>query len=434
MRYRVLGGLEVIDGERSLELGGRKQRAVLAALVLDAGQPVSVDRLIDAVWGDGPPERAEASLQTYVSNLRRLLEPGRGPRKEPAVLLTRPAGYVLQLTRNDVDLTQFEDLIEEGRACRREGHPGEARELLTKALGLWAPVLPEYAGEPFLREVEARLTTLHGLALEELFDARLELGDHDAAVADLEAAVLRHPLRERLWGQLALAHYRAGRQTDALRVLQRARRLLDDEVGVEPGPDLRQLEGDILELETETDMNDATHRSPLTGNRRPWAAAASAGVLFASFLVVGGQPALAHGGAETFTAAFKDAAEIFPNTDPCSGVRETVEATQSGVFHLTRHADGHYQMGGTVTGEFTAVPDNPARPTYVGKFTVRFGQNDGAHMDNAQFTNTIRAEGSDGSIRAFHGVAHITAAHIDFSAEPATVSNVKVAFEKFRCK
>lgn len=181
-------------------------------------------------------------------------------------------------------------------------------------------------------------------------------------------------------------------------------------------------------------MKDTTDRSPSTGKHRPWAAAVSAGVLSAALLVVGVHPALAHGGPETFTAAFKDASEIFPNTDPCSGVTETVEATQRGVFHLTRHADGHYQMGGTVTGEFRAVPVDPTRPTYVGKFTVRFGQNDGEHVDNAHFTNTIRAEGSDGSIRAFHGVTHITAADIDFSAEPATVSNVKVAFEKFRCQ
>ncbi|HVL06236.1 MAG TPA: BTAD domain-containing putative transcriptional regulator [Acidimicrobiales bacterium] len=241
------GGLAVTEGHRPLELGGRKQRAVLAVLLLDAGRPVSVDRLIDAVWGDHPPQQAEASLQTYVSNLRRLLEPGRGPRQDPSVLITRPAGYVLAVDRAAVDLTRFEDLVEEGRARRRAGNAAAAAAGLRDALALWAPVLPEFAGEPFLREAEARLAALHGLALEESFDARLELEDHDAAVADLEAAVLRHPVRERLWAQLALALYRAGRQTDALRALQRARGVLTDEVGVEPGPELRRLEADILD-------------------------------------------------------------------------------------------------------------------------------------------------------------------------------------------
>ena len=247
MQYRVLGGLAVVDGDRPLELGGRKQRAVLAALLLDAGRPVSVDRLVDAVWGDHPPQQVEASLQTYISNLRRRLEPARGPREEPSVLVTRPAGYVLAVDRASVDLTRFEDLVEEGRARRRAGDAGAAASTLQAALALWAPVLPEFAGEPFIREAEARVAALHGLALEESFDARLERGDHDAAVADLEAAVLRYPVRERLWGQLALALYRAGRQTDALRALQRARTVLTEEVGVDPGPELRRLEADILE-------------------------------------------------------------------------------------------------------------------------------------------------------------------------------------------
>ncbi|HSH58994.1 MAG TPA: hypothetical protein VK988_05000 [Acidimicrobiales bacterium] len=179
---------------------------------------------------------------------------------------------------------------------------------------------------------------------------------------------------------------------------------------------------------------EKSYRSSERGHRTWPAFVFLALVLAASTLVAGARPASAHGGAETLTATFKDAAELLPNTDPCSGVRETIEVTQKGVFHLTRHADGHYHMGGTVTGEFRAVPHDPTRPTYVGRFTVRFGQNDNDRMDNAQFTNTIRAEGSDGSVRAFHGVSHITAAHIDFSTEPAIVSDVKVSFEKFRCE
>ncbi len=152
-----------------------------------------------------------------------------------------------------------------------------------------------------------------------------------------------------------------------------------------------------------------------------------------SLLVAAAQPAAAHGQAETTTITFKDVTELFPNTDPCTGRIETVEATQTGVFHITQHADGHFHMGGTVTGRFTTVPLDPSQPSYAGRFTIRFGQNDNTNMDMAQFTNTLRAEGSDGSIRAFHSVSHITAANIDFSTDPPEISDVKVAFDKHFC-
>ncbi|MDQ3978334.1 MAG: AfsR/SARP family transcriptional regulator, partial [Actinomycetota bacterium] len=246
MYFRVLGGLEVVDGGRSVELGGRKQRAVLAALLLDAPRPVSLDRLIEILWGDDAPDRAEVSVQAYVSNLRRLLEPNRRPREEPALLVTRPAGYVLALARDASDASVFEDLVTEGQALRLQGHHSAAAEVLTRAVSMWAPVLPEFAGEAFVRESVARLESLHAVALEELFDTRLELGEHRALVPDLEAAVETYPLHERLWGDLALAHYRCGHQTEALRTIQRARRVLKEEVGLEPGPDLLHLEAEML--------------------------------------------------------------------------------------------------------------------------------------------------------------------------------------------
>lgn len=144
-------------------------------------------------------------------------------------------------------------------------------------------------------------------------------------------------------------------------------------------------------------------------------------------------PAYAHGKAASTTATFHDVSELLGNTDPCTGVAETVSVTQNGVLHLTEHADGHYHITGTVTGDFTATPVDATQPTYTGRFTVRFGQNDNATMDDAHFTNTIQAVGSDGSIRRFHGLSHITAATIDFSSDPAQISDVKVTIDRARC-
>ncbi len=228
------------------DLGGRKQRAVLAALLLDLDRAVPADRLIDQVWGDDPPARAEASLQAYVSKLRRQLEPERPSGSGHAVLVTEPGGYRLVAERDDVDVALFDDLRLAGAAAQAAGEHAAAARFYDEALTLHDPLLPELAGEAWVADACARLDAAYADVLDGAFDAKLALGGGRELVGDLEAAVAAHPFRERLHGHLALALYRAGRQTDALRSLADARRALAEEIGVEPGPDLRRLEADIL--------------------------------------------------------------------------------------------------------------------------------------------------------------------------------------------
>ena len=247
LRYQVLGGLAVLGADGPLDLGGPKQRAVLAALLLEPGQSVPADRLADMVWGDQPPASADGSLQAYVANLRRALEPGRRPREAPRILLTVPAGYVMAVERDDLDLTRFEGLAATGHRLLAEGDAGAARQVLDAALSAWTgPLLPELADSDWVVRSAERLSQLRAQVLEDRADAGLALGETGELVAHLRSAIELEPYRERLHAQLALALYRAGRQREALLALQEVRRVLVDEVGIEPGPALRQLESDIL--------------------------------------------------------------------------------------------------------------------------------------------------------------------------------------------
>ncbi|HEU5084586.1 MAG TPA: BTAD domain-containing putative transcriptional regulator [Acidimicrobiales bacterium] len=245
--YRLLGGLRVHDGEHDLELGGPKQRAVLAALLLELGRAVSPASLVERVWPDEAPERADASLQAYVSNLRRVLEPTRRPREAAQVLVTRPTGYALVVDRAAVDVARFEDLAVEGQKALRNGDQPGAAELLDRALATWTgPLLPEMAGWDWVDQAAGRLERLRAQVLEERFDAGLAMGEGAALVARIEEAVAADPYRERWRSQLAVALYRAGRQREALASLQDARRALADDVGIDPGPELRRIEAAIL--------------------------------------------------------------------------------------------------------------------------------------------------------------------------------------------
>lgn len=247
IEYQVLGGLAVQADGRPLELGGPKQRAVLAALVCEVGRPVPVSTLVERVWSDEVPPRADASLQAYVSNLRRVLEPGRRPREAAQVLVTRPTGYVLLAGRDVVDATRLEDLATAGGELLRRGDPAAAAEALDRALASWTGrLLPELAGTPWVDDAAARLDRLRAQALEDRFDAGLALGAGAELVPALEAAVADDPYRERWWGQLAVALYRAGRQREALERLQDARRALVEDVGIEPGPELVAIEAAVL--------------------------------------------------------------------------------------------------------------------------------------------------------------------------------------------
>lgn len=259
MLYRVLGPFEVDDEGEMLDLGRPKQRAVLAMLVLEANRVASLDRLIDLLWGDERPARATASLQVYVSNLRRVLEPGRGRHTPPKRLLTRPPGYELHIQAGELDASRFEDLVATGRRLLDQGRPVPARSALDDALALWrGDALAEFASEGFARPAIARWDELRMRATEDLVQADLALGTHAPAIATLEGLVGRFPLRERLWGLLMVALYRGGRQGEALRTYARARAVLTEELGVDPGPELARLESDIL-----------AHAPTLEWRRRP---------------------------------------------------------------------------------------------------------------------------------------------------------------------
>jgi DNA-binding SARP family transcriptional activator len=258
MEYRVLGPLEVVRQGRTLELGSGKQRTLLAALLLHANEVVSTDRMIDALWGEHAPATAPKIVQGYVSQLRKLLAGDSGSRdgsRGGGILLTRSPGYVLRLDDGQLDADRFTALLAKARAALAASAPLEASALLREALGLWrGPPLPEFAFDSFAQEEIARLEELHVAALEERIDADLALGRHVELVTELEALVSRHPLRERPRGQLMLALYRCGRQAEALRAYQDTRRVLVDELGIEPSRTIVELEQALLRQDPALDL------------------------------------------------------------------------------------------------------------------------------------------------------------------------------------
>ena len=247
IEFRVLGPFEVVSGGESLALGGPKQRALLAALVIEANRVVSVDRLVEELWGDEAPSRAMASLQAYVSRLRRLLQPA-GPRRSRAdVLVTQAPGYVLRVEPASVDAVRFERGATAGIDLLASNDAAGALEVLEAALPLWrgAPY-SDFGFEEFAQAEIARLTELWLAATEARLAALVETGHAATAVADAEALLRDHPLREGVWASLMTGLYRLGRQGDALRAYQRAREVIGEELGLEPGPALQQLEARIL--------------------------------------------------------------------------------------------------------------------------------------------------------------------------------------------
>jgi DNA-binding SARP family transcriptional activator len=236
--FRILGPLEAVGDDGPVALGGQKQRALLALLLMHSGEVVATERLVTELWGERPPKTATTSLQNFVSQLRKLLG--------PETLETKAPGYVLRIDRKWFDLARFEGLV--GEARRAE--PQERARLLREALALWrGPPLADLAYETFAQSEVRRLEELRLDALETRIDADLELGGSGELVPELETLVAQYPLRERLRHQLMLALYRAGRQADALDAYHEARRTLVDELGIEPGPALKQLYAAILRQE-----------------------------------------------------------------------------------------------------------------------------------------------------------------------------------------
>jgi DNA-binding SARP family transcriptional activator len=249
VRFRILGPLEAAgDDGRPLDLGGAKPRALLTLLLSEPGRVVGVDRIVDTLWGDDPPPTVTGTLQSYVSQLRRVLEPGRGPRRAPQVLLTRPPGYLVQVGAGDLDLLRFGQLVEEGDRAVAAGDPGTGAELLGQALALWrGEPLADLGDSPTTASDRLRLVELQVRARERRCDALLALGRPEAAVADLQRLVAEHPLRERLWARLVTALYLADRQADALDACRRCTELLREELGIDPGPEIRDLERAVLD-------------------------------------------------------------------------------------------------------------------------------------------------------------------------------------------
>ena len=256
--FGILGPLEVSRSGCVVALGGPRQRAVLAVLVLEANRVVSMDRLAEDIWGGHPPEGWATTLQTYVFHLRRALEPGRARGVAGDVLVTRDRGYLLRVDREHLDAALFQDRFTAGRAALDAGRYAEAAETLREALDLWrSGVLADLAGYAFTRPEAARLEELRLAALEARIDADLALGRHDTLTGELERLAAEHPLRERLHGQLMLALYRCGRQAEALAAYRRARDLLAGELGIDPGEPLRRLHASVLAHDPALDWSDS---------------------------------------------------------------------------------------------------------------------------------------------------------------------------------
>jgi signal transduction histidine kinase/DNA-binding SARP family transcriptional activator len=284
MEIRVLGPLEVLVAGRPVPLGGRRQRGVLAILALRANQTVGLGQLIDELWGDCAPASASNTVQTYISHLRRALEPGRQPGTPARVLAARPGGYLLCVDPDQIDSLRFERLFTEGCRALDSDSPRAATELLRAALSLWrGPALADFAGEPLATLSATRLEELRLVALEARISADLALGAHAQLVAELRALVAAHPLREQLCALLMLALYRSCQQTEALQVYRQIRTQLANELAVEPGAELQRLERSILQhhpaLDWHPPPDDLSSVAPAAaarvGHTSTWPAAGS---------------------------------------------------------------------------------------------------------------------------------------------------------------
>ncbi len=256
MQFRILGPLEGEMSGELIDLGSSRQRQLLALLLMYGGEAVSTDRLVEGLWSGQPPETARHTLQTYVHRLRAAFG-SEGKRLEG-----RATGYRLKLATGELDALRFESLADEGRRSLSAGDPERAADLLAEALGLWrGPVLSDLPDLVAFEPERARLDGMRLAVLEDRVEADLALGRHAELVPEVEALVSEHPLRERLWGQLMLALYRSGRQADALAAFRRARKVLE-ELGIDPGPRLAELEGQIL-------LQDPVLTAPRTERHRP---------------------------------------------------------------------------------------------------------------------------------------------------------------------
>jgi DNA-binding SARP family transcriptional activator/ABC-type transport system substrate-binding protein/streptogramin lyase len=348
VEFRLLGPLEVLSDGKPLALGGAKQRALLAILLLHANEVVSRDRLIDELWGESAPDTASHSLDVRVSRLRKAFEP-----HEP--LVTRSGGYVLEVVPEDVDVHRFERLLEEGRQANAAGEPGKALTALESALALWrGGAFADFAYEAFARTEIERLEELRLVAIEERIDAELALGHHDTLVPELEALSSSHPLRERLRGQLMLALYRAGRQAEALRVYGSTRKRLVEELGIEPGQALRDLEQAILRQDPAL---DPPRTAAATRSRR---IIAGSGALAVAGGIAAAVVLLTQGGTENAAAFPQPDSNAFVHASTGkvfreASVRDTVATRFDGKTLWSVSSDGELTRIDEQTGKVVAT-------------------------------------------------------------------------------
>ena len=255
MNFDILGPIGIRDADgREIRIPAGLERSLLVLLLINRGEVVSIDRIVEALWGERAPETAVKAVQGYVSHLRRILEPDREAGGRDGILFTRAPGYALRADADAVDATRFERLTSGGSRALEEGAVAEAAVAFEEALGLWkGPALAEFAFDDFAQGEIHRLEDLRLVTCEERADALLQLGRNAEVAADLDVLVAEHPLRERLRASLMLALYRSGRQADALQVYRDGRRVLAGELGLEPGSELRRLEQSILAQDPELD-------------------------------------------------------------------------------------------------------------------------------------------------------------------------------------
>ncbi|MBV9196639.1 MAG: AAA family ATPase [Solirubrobacterales bacterium] len=286
LNVRILGPIEAWTETRRLELGGPRQVALFSLLVLHANRPSSTDALVESLWRSDRVATGKHRLQMAIARLRRTLEPTLGA-GEPR-LRTVSGGYVLALAPGELDAEAFEARIGDGLRALHAGEVERAAELLCDALALWrGPPLAEVAFEDFAQAEIRRLEELRLVAVEGRIDAELRQGNYAQLVSELEALTVQHPTRERLGGQLMLALYRSGRQAEALEVYQRTRRRLAEELGLEPGPALKQLQARILEQAPALDQTETASRTRPAAHAHPRARAGAGGtVLFPAALKI----------------------------------------------------------------------------------------------------------------------------------------------------
>jgi YVTN family beta-propeller protein len=307
IEFRILGPLEVLENGRPLDVGGPKVRALLAVLLLHRGEVVSTDRLIDSLWGERASATAAKTVQVYVSNLRKALGDG--------LLVTRGHGYLLQNEAGQVDADRFATAVLEGRRALDAGDGRVAGERLREALAMWrGPPLADFAYEGFAQGTIARLEAARLEATEDRIDADLAVGELSGLVGELEGLVREHPLRERLQGQLMLALYRSGRQADALERYREARRSLVEELGLEPGEGLQELERAILAHDPALGAPAKAARPPPAAARRGgWLIAAAGAVLLAA--IAAAAVKLSGSGVASVRVAPNSVAVIDPHTN-----------------------------------------------------------------------------------------------------------------------